>query len=124
MTFRRPLFAAALLTSVAVLGLSPVLAQNPPSSRQHSPARIAQFGHGKTGIGSTYINLGSDGDQWILSPTKDGGIIVKHVPPWDPVRGQLKITSAQGTQWRQPRKMDCFNQGELQRCKGYGRVRT
>jgi len=46
-------------------------------------------GHGKTRIGSVHIDLGSDGDQWIISPTKDGGIVVTHVPPREPVRGAL-----------------------------------
>jgi hypothetical protein len=46
-------------------------------------------GHGKTRIGFVYINLGSDGDQWIISPTKDGGIVVTHVPPREPVTGGL-----------------------------------
>jgi hypothetical protein len=46
-------------------------------------------GHGKTRIGSVYINLGSDGDQWVISPTKAGGIVVTHVPPREPVTDML-----------------------------------
>ncbi len=45
--------------------------------------------HGKTRIGSVYLNLGSDGDQWIITPTKDGGIVITHVPPREPVTNQL-----------------------------------
>jgi hypothetical protein len=47
------------------------------------------IGHGKTRVGSVYLDLGGDGDQWIISPTKGGGIVVLHVPPSQPVKGQL-----------------------------------
>jgi len=51
-------------------------------------------GHGKTRIGSVYINLGSDGDQWIISPTKDGGIVITHVPPREPVTNELRTVAS------------------------------
>lgn len=46
-------------------------------------------GHGKTRIGSVYIGSFGDGDLWIISPTKGGGVVVTHVPPREPVTGAL-----------------------------------
>lgn len=50
--------------------------------------------HGKTRIGSVYINLGSDGDQWIISPTKNGGVVITHVPPREPVTAELRSVAS------------------------------
>ena len=75
MMFRKPLFAAALLTGVAILGLSPALAQNPlAQANPGTPATITRpmpVEHGK---------------------------IVKYVPPMDPVTGQPWVT-----EWPPPR---------------------
>ena len=60
--FRTPLFAAALLTGVAILGLSPALAQNPLA--QANPGTTATITHPRPGT------------------------TVKDVPPMDPVTGQ------------------------------------
>jgi hypothetical protein len=129
--------AAALFTSVVALGLSHAIAQTAPAPANpgampadaHHHGRIGPWGHGKARIGSTYLNLGSDGDQWILSPTKDGRIIVTHVPPREPVAGQLQRTPAPGPQWQQvpaamPRDVRCFNKPKLEdNCNGYGHAR-
>jgi hypothetical protein len=57
--------------------------------------------------------------------------IVKHVPPRDPVTGQLKITPAQGSQWRQvpivdmPRDVRCFSKpkpADNHQCNDYSRA--
>jgi len=40
--------------------------------------------HGKTRIGSIWLDM-SDGGGLIISPTKDGGIVITHVPPREPV---------------------------------------
>jgi len=96
-------------TSISALGLISAVAEAAPAPAKpgamltdgHHHGRIAPWGHGKTRIGSTYLNLGSDGDQWIVSPTKDGRIILTHVPPREPAPGQLKMTPAPGPQWRQ-----------------------
>ena len=91
MSFGKRLLAAALLTTAVALGLSHAMARtapapaNPGAMRADARhyVRIAPSEHGKNRIGSTYRNLGSDGDPWILSPTKHGRIIgrLRHVPP-------------------------------------------
>ncbi len=53
------------------------------------PEKIKITGHGKTRIGSVYIGSFGDGDLWIISPTKGGGVVVTHVPPREPVTGVL-----------------------------------
>ncbi|MFM0597195.1 hypothetical protein [Paraburkholderia dilworthii] len=53
------------------------------------PEKIKIPGHGKTRIGSVYIGSFGDGDLWIISPTKGGGVVVTHVPPREPVTGVL-----------------------------------
>jgi len=130
MSLCKRLLAAALLTTVVETGLSHAMAQtapapaNPGAMRADARhyVRIAPSEHGKNRIGSTYRNLGSDGDPWILSPTKHGRIIgrLRHVPPGEPVVGQLQTTPTPGPQWRQPRNMNCFDQFALERCKSYG----
>jgi hypothetical protein len=57
--------------------MKPPSIKKPPSS------------HGKERLGSVYLNLGSDGDQWIISPTKKGGVVITHIPPRQPVTGAL-----------------------------------
>ena len=43
-------------------------------------------GHGKTHIGTVYLGgVFDDGGGIEISPTKDGGIVVIHIPPSSPV---------------------------------------
>jgi len=41
--------------------------------------------HGKTRIGSIWLDL-TDGGGLIISPTKAGGYVITHVPPRQPVK--------------------------------------
>ncbi|MEX3945578.1 hypothetical protein AB4Y44_39840 [Paraburkholderia sp. BR10937] len=52
-------------------------------------------GHGRIHIGSVYIDgVLDDGGGIIISPTKDGGVVVTRVPPLEPVRGAMtEVTS-------------------------------
>jgi hypothetical protein len=77
MTLRRPLLAAALLTSVAALGLSPASAQTIP------PA--ANFGTAQT--------QGRHHARMLPGQLVDGRIAF--------LKAELKITPAQETQWQQ-----------------------
>ena len=110
MMFRKPLFAAALLTGVAILGLSPALAQNPLA--QANPGTTATITRPLPGTTVKHV------------PPRpmpvEPGTIVKHVPPSDPVTGQPKITSAwiDGTEWPRPRDVRCFSP---QNCQGFAR---
>jgi len=48
------------------------------------------LGHGKTHIGSIFLGgIFDDGGGIIISPTKFGGVVVTHVPPREPVTGEL-----------------------------------
>src|SRR5260370_16791571 len=47
MTFRTPFLAAALLTSVAAVGLSPALAQNTPAPANSEAAQPAMHHHAR-----------------------------------------------------------------------------
>lgn len=77
--FRTPIFAAALLTSVAVMGLTPALAQTAPVPANSAAAQSAAHHHGKA---------------W-MTPGQlvDGRIAF--------LKTELKITPAQDAQWQQ-----------------------
>jgi periplasmic protein CpxP/Spy len=77
MTFRTPFLAAALLTSVTAVGLSPALAQNTPAPAP-SAAPQAQIGHHA---------------RMLPGQLADGRIAF--------LRAELKITPAQEAQWQQ-----------------------
>lgn len=49
--------------------------------------------HGKTRIGSIWLDL-SDGGGLIISPTKNGGIVITHVPPREPVTGSVGLPAS------------------------------
>lgn len=77
--FRTPIFAAALLTSVAVMGLTPALAQTAPAPANSAAAQSEAHHHGKA---------------W-MTPGQlvDGRIAF--------LKTELKITPAQDAQWQQ-----------------------
>ena len=77
MTLRRPLLAAALLTSVAVLGLSPASAQTIPPAANSGTAQTQARHHARMLPGQLV----------------DGRIAF--------LKAELKITPAQETQWQQ-----------------------
>jgi protein CpxP len=77
MTFRTPFLAAALLTSVAAVGLSPALAQNPPAPATSEPVQSPMHHHARM----------------LPSQLVDGRIAF--------LKAELKITPAQETQWQQ-----------------------
>src|SRR5437588_11874303 len=77
MTFRTPFLAAALLTSVAAVGLSPALAQNTPTPANPEAAQPAMHHHARM----------------LPSQLIDGRIAF--------LKAELKITPAQETQWQQ-----------------------
>src|SRR5215469_2770917 len=77
MTLRRPLLAAALLTSVAVLGLSPASAQTIPPAANSGTAQTQARHHARM----------------LPSQLVDGRIAF--------LKAELKITPAQETQWQQ-----------------------
>ncbi len=60
------------------------------SGRGKGKIKVPPGGHGKTRIGSVWLDL-SDGGGLIFSPTKDGGIVVTHVPPREPVTGGITV---------------------------------
>jgi hypothetical protein len=46
--------------------------------------------HGRTHIGSIFLfGIFSDGPGLILSPTKNGGIVVVRIPPREPVMSEI-----------------------------------
>jgi hypothetical protein len=49
--------------------------------------------HGKTRIGSIWLDM-TDGGPLIISPTKDGGIVITHVPPREPVTGTVGLPAS------------------------------
>jgi hypothetical protein len=53
-------------------------------SRKPTRKKIPK-GHGKTRIGSIWWDL-TDGGGLIISPTKNGGYVITHVPPRQPVK--------------------------------------
>lgn len=75
MTFRTPFLAAALLTSVAAVGLSPAMAQNTPAP---AASEAAQSHHHARMLPSQLV---------------DGRVAF--------LKAELKITPAQETQWQQ-----------------------
>jgi periplasmic protein CpxP/Spy len=77
MTFRKPILAAALLTSVAAVGLSPALAQNTPAPTASEAAQTSMRHHARM----------------LPSQLVDGRIAF--------LKAELKITPAQETQWQQ-----------------------
>jgi protein CpxP len=77
MTFRTPFLAAALLTSVAAVGLSPALAQNPPAPATSEAVQSPMHHHARM----------------LPSQLVDGRIAF--------LKAELKITPAQETQWQQ-----------------------
>ena len=77
MTVRTPLLAAALLTSVAAVGLSPALAQNTPAPATSEAAQTPMHHHARM----------------LPSQLVDGRIAF--------LKAELKITPAQETQWQQ-----------------------
>jgi Spy/CpxP family protein refolding chaperone len=77
MTFRTPFLAAALLTGVAAVGLSPALAQNTPAPAAPEAAP-AQMRHHARMLPSQFV---------------EGRIAF--------LKAELKITPAQETQWQQ-----------------------
>jgi periplasmic protein CpxP/Spy len=77
MTFRKPFLAAALLTSVAAVGLSPALAQNTPAPASSEAAQTPMRHHARM----------------LPSQLVDGRIAF--------LKAELKITPAQETQWQQ-----------------------
>ena len=110
MMFRKPLFAAALLTGVAILGLSPALAQNPlAQANPGTPATITRP------LPGTIVERMPPSPLPVPPDT-----IVNPVPPSDSVTGQRKITSAwiDGTEWPRPRDVRCFSP---QNCQGFAR---
>ena len=78
MLLRKPFFAAALLTSAAVLGLTPVLAQTAPAPGD-SPAMQSQARH-------------HAGPRMLPGQLVDGRIAF--------FKAELKITPNQETQWQ------------------------
>jgi hypothetical protein len=51
---------------------------------------IPKPGHGKRHIGTVYLGgIFVDGGGIEITPTRDGGWVIKHVPPWEPVFEQL-----------------------------------
>ena len=50
-------------------------------------------GHGKTRIGSIWLDM-SDGGGLIISPTKDGSIVITHVPPREPVTDAVGLPAS------------------------------
>jgi periplasmic protein CpxP/Spy len=77
MTFRTPFLAAALLTSVAAIGLTPALAQNTPAPATSEAAQTPMRHHARM----------------LPSQLVDGRIAF--------LKAELKITPAQETQWQQ-----------------------
>jgi hypothetical protein len=77
MTFRTPFLAAALLTSVAAVGLSPALAQNTPEPATSEAAQRPMHHH----------------TRMLPGQLVDGRIAF--------LKAELKITPAQETQWQQ-----------------------
>ena len=77
MTFRTPFLAAALLTSVAAVGLSPALAQNTPAPATSEAVQPSMHHHARM----------------LPSQLVDGRIAF--------LKAELKITPAQETQWQQ-----------------------
>jgi hypothetical protein len=77
MTFRTPFLAAALLTSVAAVGLTPALAQNAPAPATSETATAPMHHHARM----------------LPSQLVDGRIAF--------LKAELKITPAQETQWQQ-----------------------
>lgn len=49
--------------------------------------------HGKTRIGSIWLDM-SDGGGLIISPTKDSGIVITRVPPREPVRDTVGLPAS------------------------------
>src|ERR1700745_487703 len=77
MTLRTPFLAAALLTSVAAVGLSPALAQNTPAPATSEAVQPSRNHHARM----------------LPSPLVDGRVAF--------LKAELKITPAQETQWQQ-----------------------
>lgn len=77
MKFRTPFLAAAMLTSVAAVGLSPALAQNTPAPAAPEAAQAPMRHH----------------ERMPASQLVDGRIAF--------LKTELKITPAQETQWQQ-----------------------
>jgi protein CpxP len=77
MTFRTPILAAALLASVAAVGLSPAFAQNTPAPAPSEAAQAPMHHHARMMPGQLV----------------DGRIAF--------LKAELKITPAQETQWQQ-----------------------
>jgi periplasmic protein CpxP/Spy len=77
MTFRTPFLAAALLTSVAAVGLTPAVAQNTPAPSTSEAAQAPMRHHARM----------------LPSQLIDGRIAF--------LKAELKITPAQETQWEQ-----------------------
>jgi len=77
MTFRTPFLAAALLTSVAAVGLSPALAQNTPAPATSDAVQPSMHHHARM----------------LPSQLVDGRVAF--------LKAELKITPAQETQWQQ-----------------------
>ena len=52
--------------------------------------QVPHGGHGRTHIGTVYLGgIFSDGGGIEISPTKDGGLVIKHIPPRSPAFGNL-----------------------------------
>jgi periplasmic protein CpxP/Spy len=77
MTFRTPFLAAALLTSVAAVGLSPALAQNTPAPATSEAAQLSMHHHARM----------------LPSQLVDGRVAF--------LKAELKIMPAQETEWQQ-----------------------
>src|SRR5438270_12246743 len=77
MTFRTPFLAAARLTGVAVVGLGPARAQNPPAPATSEAVQSPMHHHARM----------------LPSQLVDGRIAF--------LKAELKITPAQETQWQQ-----------------------